>query len=227
MKGIIIVPAFNEALVIRKVLRELRAEVKRLGKFEIVVVDDGSFDATAKEARKAGAKVIRHLLNRGLGGALGTGLIYAKMTRAEIAVTFDADGQHDPTDIRKVIEPIKKGKADVVIGSRLLFGSRKIPWDRRVVIWGSNLLTRLLFSVTTSDSQSGFRAFSRKAIQQITIKTQEMEVSSELFSEIQRLGLHLSEVPIQVIYTPYSKKKGQSNLNAFGVLVRLLLRLAR
>ena len=227
MKLVIIVPAFNEAPVIRKVLVALKKEIASLGEVEIVVVDDGSVDATAKEAMTAGAKILSHPINRGLGGALGTGLTYAKLVNADIAVTFDADGQHAPGDIRRVIEPIRKGDADVVIGSRTLKGMQQIPFDRRIILWFGNVITKLLFSVSTSDSQSGFRAFSKPAIRQISLKTQEMEASSEFFSEINRLSLQLTEVPIHVIYTSYSRKKGQSNLNAFGILGRLLLKLAR
>ncbi|MCH7952019.1 glycosyltransferase family 2 protein [Patescibacteria group bacterium] len=227
MNQLVIVPAYNEAEVIRKVLTGLKSQLRKLGEFEIVVVDDGSTDETYQEAKKANVTILRHPINRGLGGALGTGLYYAKQKRAKLVVTFDADGQHDPKDIAKVISPILKREADVVIGSRMMKGAKKIPWDRRVIIWGSNLVTRLLFGVSTTDSQSGFRAFSRKAIQNIRIKTQEMEVSSEIFSEVRRLDLRVAEAPISVIYTPYSRKKGQSNLNAAAVLARLLLRLAR
>ncbi len=227
MTLLVIVPAFNEAVVIGKVLRDLQKEVKKLGEYEIVVVDDGSLDGTAREARKAGARVLTHLINRGLGGALSTGLAYAKQEDCDIAVTFDADGQHDPKDVKKVIRPIQKHKADVVIGSRILRSKNLIPWDRRLILLGSNIITRLLFKVTTTDSQSGFRAFSKKAVQNIELKTQEMEVSSEFFSEVNRLGLKLTEVPIHVVYTPYSRRKGQSNLNAFEILGRLLLRLSR
>ena len=169
MKLVIIVPAFNEAPVIRKVLVALKKEIASLGEVEIVVVDDGSVDATAKEAMTAGAKILSHPINRGLGGALGTGLTYAKLVNADIAVTFDADGQHDPGDIRRVIEPIRKGDADVVIGSRTLKGMQQIPFDRRIILWFGNVITKLLFSVSTSDSQSGFRAFSKPAIRQIEV----------------------------------------------------------
>ena len=228
MKAIVIVPAFNEEQVIRKVLKELKINLKKiLSEYEILVVDDGSTDNTKKEALKEGVKVISHPINRGLGGALGTGLAYTKLKNSSLMVTFDSDGQHDPKDILRVISPILKNQADVVIGSRTLKGANKIPIDRRLIIWGSNLITKLFFSVSTSDSQSGFRAFSRKAIRKINIITQGMEVSTEFFTEVKRYNLRIVEVPIKVIYSDYSRTKGQSNLNALSVFARLLLRLAR
>jgi glycosyltransferase involved in cell wall biosynthesis len=227
MKLIVIVPAYNEARIIRKVLRSLIRALQKIGYFEIVVVDDGSQDNTGQEARREKVTVLTHPINRGLGGALGTGLSYAKTQNFDIAVTFDADGQHCAADIKKVIRPLIKKQADVVIGSRTLKGGKQIPWDRRLIIWGSNLVTYFFFGIRSSDSQSGFRAFSSKALQKIKIKTQGMEVSSEFYGEIKRNRLRLAEVPIKVIYTPYSRKKGQSNLNALQVLFKLLLRLSR
>jgi glycosyltransferase involved in cell wall biosynthesis len=227
MKLTLIVPAYNEAPVIGVVLRQLKVELRKLGKFQIVVVDDGSTDGTGAVAGKEGVKVITHPLNRGLGGALGTGFAYAKLKGSDILVTFDADGQHDPSDIVRMIAPLVGKRADVVIGSRTLRGWRQLPLDRRIILLGGNLLTRLLFGVKTSDSQSGFRAFSRKAISKLSLKTQGMEVSSEFFSEIKAKRLKFVEVPVKVIYSDYSRRKGQSNLNAMSILIRLILRLGR
>lgn len=226
---LVIVPAFNEAKIIFSVLKNLAIQLKTLKPVasQIIVVDDGSTDQTWEQAKKAKAKVIRHPINRGLGGALGTGLIYAKKHHFDYVVTFDADGQHDARQIRSLIAPLIKGKADVVIGSRTLTGWQQLPLDRRLIIFLSNLLTNLLFATQTTDSQSGFRAFNQKALQAIKIRTQRMEVSSELFAEIKTRQLRYQEIPISVIYSPYSRQKGQSNLNAFAILFRLLLRLFR
>lgn len=223
MKQLIIVPAFNEAPVIFATLTNLQRTVSG---FDIIVVDDGSTDATAHQARRAKVKVLHHALNRGLGGALGTGLEFAKRRNYDLAVTFDADGQHDPRDILTAIRPILTGSADVVIGSRTR-GHGHMPLDRQLLNWLGNVLTWLMFGIWTSDSQSGFRAFSKPAIQTIEVKTEGMEVSSEFFAEVKRHKLKVTEVPIKVIYTDYSRAKGQSNLNAVNVLVKLLLRLVR
>ena len=227
-KLFVFLPAFNEAQVIGKVLKDTKRTLKKVPGFRtrLVVVDDGSQDKTSLEARKAGATVLRHVLNRGLGGALSTGLAYAKKHQTDIMVTIDSDGQHDPKDILKGLKPILKDQADVVIGSRLL-GQKGMPWDRIIISWAGSLITFFLFEIWTSDSQSGFRVFNKKAIEKIEVKTQGMEVSSELFGEIERNYLRFAEVPIQVIYTDYSRSKGQSNLNAVQVLIKLILRIFR
>ena len=226
MKLLIIVPAFNEAPIIASTLSRIKMKTRYIRNKEILVIDDGSNDNTYMEAKKKKVTLLRHVINRGLGGAIGTGLAYAKKHDFQIAVTIDADGQHNPGDIKPVIKPILDDRADIVIGSRFL-GENQIPKDRRLLLKISNLITKIFFGQSTTDSQSGFRAFGPRAIQEINLKTERMEVSSEVFSEIKRLKLRFSEVPISVEYTDYSKSKGQSNSDAFGVGFKLLLRLFR
>jgi glycosyltransferase involved in cell wall biosynthesis len=113
---IVIIPAYNEERTIVHVIRALQQR----GFTTLVVVDDGSSDRTGELAAREGAIRLRHLLNRGLGGALGTGISAALRLGAEVIVTFDADGQHDPDDVRRLLEPIDRGEAEVVIGSRML-----------------------------------------------------------------------------------------------------------
>lgn len=224
-KVLVIIPAFNEARVIGETIRGVR---RVLGKrAAILVIDDGSADTTYFVARRSGAMVVRHPVNRGLGGALGTGLYWAKIHDIPVAVTFDADGQHDPADLPRVLQPVEQHAADAVIGSRALDGWRDIPVDRKIIIRGSNLLTWWLFGVRTSDSLSGFRAFNRQAIEKIQLRTDRMEVSNEFFLEMKRNKLRLTEVPIRVIYSEYSRMKGQKNSNIFDVTMNLLLRLLR
>lgn len=224
MKTLIIIPAFNEGQVIGDVISQVKQVVKSA---DIVVINDGSRDSTEKICRNQKITVISHAINRGLGGAIGTGLDYAKSKGYQAVVTFDADGQHDPLDIKRVLLPIKRSSVDVVIGSRTKQGFLQIPLDRRVLLTVSNFITLLMFGFVTSDSQSGFRAFSKKALSVIQLKTQAMEVSSEIFSQIRRHGLKYEEVPITVKYTSYSRKKGQTNTNAINVGIKLLLRLGR
>lgn len=223
MKRLVVIPAYNEAQMIERVVSGVKSQLPGA---TVLVVNDGSTDATAMRARAAGARVISHLINRGLGGAIGTGLAYAKKNGYQFMVTFDADGQHDPKDLPLAFANLQQKQADVLIGTRINRGN-KIPWDRKWLNWLANGLTLLLYGVITNDSQSGFRGFSKNAIDQIKIKTERMEVSSEIFGEIARLKLKLLEMPIKVRYTKYSRDKGQGNANAVEIFWRLMIRLFR
>lgn len=228
MKLLIILPAFNEAKVISQVLAQVKKAVAKLPvQTEICVVNDGSSDNTAQVAKNSQATVLTHVINRGLGASLSTGLEYAKQIQADFAITMDSDGQHDPDDLITVLKPLLNKQADVIIGSRLLQPTGKMPLLRRINNQAFNLLTRLLFGVVTTDSLSGFRGFGKKAIQSIELKTERMEVSNEFFTEIKRHQLKFTEVPIKVIYTKYSLAKGVKPGNVFAIIFRLLLRLVR
>lgn len=223
MEVIVLIPAFNEEKTIGKVIGNLKNE----GFENIVVVNDGSTDQTEKIAEKKKATVLTHIVNRGLGASLKTGFEYAKKTKAEFVVTFDADGQHRAEDIKRLVAPLKNQKADVVIGSRLLKPNKEMPFLRKMVNWLSNILTFIIYGIRTSDSQSGLRALNRKALALIELKTQKMEVSSEIFKEIKRNGLRLAEIPIRAIYSQYSQKKGQKIANAPDVFSKIILRAYR
>lgn len=226
MKAVIIVPALNESKVISEVLSGLPRKIIGINNLEILVVDDGSGDDTSKIAKEAGVNVVRHIVNRGLGAAIKTGLTWAKKENADLAITFDSDGQHNPGDIPKLVGPIVKNQADLVIGSRFKV-RQNIPADRLILNWLANLTTYLIFGVASSDSQSGLRAFSREAMNLIDYRADRMEFSTEILVEAKRNNLKVQEVPISAIYTEYSRKKGQSNLNAFPVFVRILLKFLR
>jgi glycosyltransferase involved in cell wall biosynthesis len=222
MKLVIIIPAYNEASIIGHVIQQIRGVDLPGVEKEILVVNDGSSDPTGDIARSNGAVVIQHVINRGLGGALGTGIEAALRRGADILVTCDADGQHSQEDIRKVAEPIRMGLAGVVIGSRML-ETGGMPWTRRMANRLANLVTLVLYGVRTTDSQSGLRAFSSTAAKQIRIRTNTYEVSSEICGEIGRHGLQFIEVPIQAIYTDYSLSKGQGFMTGLKTLFRLIL----
>ncbi|MFC1626997.1 glycosyltransferase family 2 protein [Patescibacteria group bacterium] len=225
---VLILPAFNEATVIAKVLKQIQVVVKKLPvKTEILVVNDGSSDNTKAVLNKMPIKLVSHKINRGLGASLGTGLKYAKIKQADFAITMDSDGQHDPHDIVTILQPLLKNQADVVIGSRMLGNKKDMPILRRLNNKAFNLLTLALFGITTTDSLSGFRGFSKKAIQNLELKTERMEVSNEFFTEIKRHDLKFAEVPIKVIYTQYSMAKGVQPSNIFAIIFRLVLRLFR
>lgn len=214
----VVIPAYNEERTIIEVIRGL----KRHRFARIIVVDDGSSDRTGELAGQQGVILLTHILNRGLGGALGTGINAALRLGAEAIVTFDADGQHDPDDIARLLEPIATGEADVVIGSRML-DSTGMPYPRRLANWTANVVTYLLFRGWTTDSQSGLRAFSSEAATRMQIMTSGMEVSSEIIAETVRNHLTWKEVPVRAIYTEYSLSKGQSFMVGLRTLMKLIL----
>ncbi len=222
MKLLILVPAYNEEEVLNTVLKGLKKLNFKSIKKEIVLINDGSTDRTEQIAKKNKVTILSHPINRGLGGALGTGLQYARNMNADIVVTFDADGQHSHKDIIRILKPIIEKKADFVIGSRLLKNSQ-MPPDRKFINFVANILNYILWSVWITDSQSGLRALSKNAIGKIQIKMNKMEVASEFFKEIKKNNLKVKEIPIKAIYTNYSRGKGQKNTNAINILVKLLL----
>lgn len=219
---LLVIPAYNEEKSIAKVLHNLPRRLPSVSSIDTLVVDDGSTDNTLKEAGKHASRVLHHTLNRGLGGALGTGFEYAKRHTYDFVITFDADGQHHPSDLKKILSPLVKNRADVVVGSRLL-KKTSMPPLRQIVNKLSNIVTYILFGVWISDSQSGLRGFSRSAIERIHIRSQGMEVSSEIFKEVGRLKLRVVEVPVKTIYTNYSLTKGQRISNAPNVVWKLVL----
>lgn len=233
----LVIPAYNEEKTIAQVLRRCQDALnqKKLD-FQIIVVDDGSSDRTSFLAKENGALVVKHCLNRGLGAALTTGFETARFLAQNLflksgkeaddfyLVTLDADLQHNPEEIFSLLEPLTQKKADVVIGSRFLQNQKNIPFSRRLANQIANFVTWLFFGLKVTDSQSGFRAFSLKAISKIQLRTNTMEVSSEIIREIRLRNLRLVEVPIQAIYTDYSLSKGQNfwkGLETFWKLVIL------
>jgi glycosyltransferase involved in cell wall biosynthesis len=214
----IIMPAYNEAKSISKVISKLKHENYQ----NIIVVDDGSKDNTYRIACERGIIAIKHIVNRGLGGALGTGIMAALQQGADIIVTFDSDGQHSVKDIKDVIDPIIRGEADVVIGVRQI-NSYKMPFYKKIGNLGLNGITYLLFGIYCSDTQSGFRAFSSHAAKKINLKTNGYAVSSEIIKEIGKNRLKMKEVPIHTIYTKYSVKRGTNFFSGIRILMRLTL----
>lgn len=224
LKVAFIIPAYNEASMIGNVIQSLKKKIpKQTYNAEIIVVNDGSRDDTQLIAKDAGAYVITHLLNSGAGAATATGLSYAFQNNFDIAVTLDADGQHSTRDVLRGVKEIQKQKCDLLIGSRLINSDGM----SRVKILGNkglSFITYFLFGVNTTDSQSGLRVFSRRALQQLKWKTNGYEFCSEMLWRAKQQGLSISEYPIEAIYSDYSKSKGQNNWNAFNIVSSLLKR---
>jgi glycosyltransferase involved in cell wall biosynthesis len=212
VKTWIVMPAHNEERSIGRVIDDLRAE----GWTNIIVVDDGSGDRTAEIARSKGAVVISHPKNMGLGAALRTGLRAALERGADVAVTFDADGQHDPKAVGRLVATLDG--ADVAIGVRQHLG---IPLHKRLGNFLLDFVT-YLFSGILTDSQSGSRAFNRRALETIRIRSNRYEVSSEIIIQASRLRLRLKEVPVRCFYTEYSKARGTTIASGFRILLGLL-----
>ncbi len=216
----IVVPAFNEEKKIAEVINSLKKE----GYKRIIVVDDGSSDRTYSESKLMGIITLKHAINRGQGAALKTGIDYALEQGAEIIVTFDSDGQHQPEDIKNIIQPIEEGKADIVLGSRFLNKESNVPLVRKIFLKGGALIFRLMYGVRLTDSHNGLRAFSRKAAQTIKLTQDKMEHASEIIEEIGRRKLKYLEVPVTIRYTAYSLEKGQRTSNAFKIILKMILR---
>ncbi len=224
LKLAVVIPAYNEATTIANVVGDLN---KELGKtsydFQIIVVDDGSSDKTFEKVPKNKAHIIKHVLNTGSGGATATGLSYAEQEGFDIAATMDADGQHDPTDLVKGVDVLVKENVDLLIGSRLI-NSEGMSKTKVVGNKGLSAVTYMMFGVNVTDSQSGLRLFSRKALENLKWKTSGYEFCSEMLWRAKQQGLRIKEYPIKAIYTEYSMSKGQNNWNAFNILKSLFRR---
>ncbi len=189
------IPAYDEETNIGKVVVNAQKLVDK-----VIVCDDGSGDMTAEIAGRLGADVVRHEKNGGYGSAIRSLFLRAREMGADILVTLDADGQHNPEDIKAVIAPIMAESADMSIGMRDLGAKGGIPGYRRRGISFISSLTRTASGTTVMDSQSGFRAYSRKALSMVGPSEQGMGVSTEILIKAADKGLRITEVPIKVRY---------------------------
>ena len=212
----VIVPAYNEEHAVGGVVRALRLEGWRT-----VVVDDGSTDETAAVAARHGAVVLRHAVNVGQGAALRTGFAFVLgLPSARHVVTFDADGQHSIADLPEVVTPLARGDADVVLGSRFLGASslNQVPPVRRLALRAGAAMARRSTGLALTDTHNGFRGFTTSALRRLELHQDRMAHASELLLEIARTRCRVTEVPVQVIYTAYSLRKGQRLIDAVSIL---------
>jgi glycosyltransferase involved in cell wall biosynthesis len=207
---VVLIPAYNEERFIGSVVLKARRYATI-----VIVIDDGSSDATADIAARAGARVVRHVSNQGKGAALNTGFGKARELAPDAIVMIDGDGQHCPEEMESVLAPVLNGDADIVVGSRYLEHRSDVPRHRVMGHWGFNLLTKLASGTPASDSQSGYRTFSPRAIEAISFSSQGFSVESEMQFWVHDLGLRLKEVPITIRY----QDKPKRNVMKHGLLV--------
>jgi len=215
----VIIPAYNETEIIRNTVMPL------LGKYQVVVVDDGSLDFISKYLFDLPVHYLRHIENLGQGAALQTGMEYALEHGAEYIIHFDADGQHNHKEIPSFLSPIQQGIAEVCIGSRFLdkHNTEAIPIFRRFILRLAIAFNNLVTGVKLTDAHNGFRAFSRKAAEQISLQQNRMSHATEIIFQFKQKGLSVTEIPTHITYTNYSQAKGQSSLNAINIVLELFL----
>ena len=221
----LVVPAFNEEKTVSQIIEGIAEKG-----YNVILVNDGSKDKTLELAIESKRKypnqifVVSHVINRGLGAALKTGMVVALNKGAKYIVTFDADGQHEIEDIPKVCKPLKEGEADVVIGARPF---EDMPLSKSFANYIMNALTLIFYGRNVKDSQSGLRAFTAHAADVINIVSRGYGVSSEFIKEISDKNLRLAEVTITTIYTPETQNKGTDAIVGLRILTKMVIDLFR
>ena len=195
MKVIIGIPAFNEEKNIGAIVAKLKMKYEH-----VIVCDDGSLDMTQAIASSLGAIVVKHSTNLGYGAAIRTIFNEAKKVDGDVLVTFDADGQHKISEIDSVLKPISENKADVVIGSRFLGSTKDLPKYRKIGIKTITGLTNTLTGENITDAQSGFRAYSKKVLNEISPTESGMGISTEILIKSSKKQMRISEIPITISY---------------------------
>ena len=195
MKITIGIPAYNEEKNIASIITKLKNITD-----SIIVCDDGSSDMTSEISKNLGAIVISHKKNMGYGAAIRT--IFQKSVEldSDILVTFDADGQHRIDDVNKILQPLENNEADIVIGSRFLDNETKVPNYRKIGIKVITQVTNASLKKKLTDSQSGFRAYNKQALTQISPSEMGMGISTEILIKASNKGLRIAEIPITILY---------------------------
>ena len=212
----VVIPAFNEAAVIGDVVLEARTAYPN-----VIVIDDGSSDATAARARQACGHVIRHPVNLGQGAALQTGITYALKMGARYVATYDADGQHDIADVGRMAEYLLQNNLDVVLGSRFLGKAIDMSTGRRLLLRAAVVFTVVTTGMNLTDAHNGLRLFTAKAAAAIDLRQNRMAHASEILEQIARAKLNYAELGNTVRYTEYSRAKGQKASNSINILIDL------
>lgn len=217
----VVVPLFNEASVVGEVICGLRR-----GGFEhVVCVDDASTDGSGPVAAAAGATVVTHPVNLGQGAALQTGLTFALADPSMTSVvTFDADGQHQVGDARDMVRLLESEELDVVLGSRFLDGRTQPGRLKRLTLKAAVLQTNLTTGMQLTDAHNGLRVLNHTAVAALHIRQNRMAHASEIITQLAGSQLAWREHPVHIVYTEYTKSKGQSLWNSVNILTEMLHR---
>lgn len=216
----VVIPLYNERSMIGKVVTELRSQFSN-----VVCIDDGSSDGSAAEAHAAGATVLRHPINLGQGAALQTGFDFsAEQPGARYVVTFDADGQHRVEDAVQMLERARSADIAIVFGSRFLDSRTKPGWIKKLILKTAVWVTNQSTGLRLTDAHNGLRVIRMDAIRMFSLKQARMAHATEIVLKLGHTGLPWEEFPVELLYTDYSKAKGQSVLNSVNILVDLLVR---
>ena len=219
----LVIPVYNEGQVIADVVEQALTVFPN-----IVCVNDGSTDNSVERILTTQAHLVRHPVNLGQGAALQTGLEYALLQEgSEYFVTFDADGQHRVEDAAELVRAVRDGGADVALGSRFLGGTVHVPWLKRALLKTVAAVSPAARHLELTDAHNGLRVLNRPAASQLKITMNGMAHASEIVDYLARSGLEVTEVPVTVLYTDYSKAKGQSLINGVNILFDLSLRSRR
>ncbi len=217
---VVIVPLYNEEAVIADVVDGLRHEFST-----VVCVDDGSSDRSAAVAEVSGATVIRHPYNLGQGAALQTGIVYARnVPTTEYVVTFDADGQHRVEDAVGMLAVAREKNLAIVFGSRFLDRRTQPGFAKKTVLKVAVFITRLVTGMKLTDAHNGLRVIRRDALDSVNLIQDRMSHATEIVQQLAKSDKRWREYPVEVLYTEYSKKKGQSLLNSINILFDLIVR---
>jgi len=188
-------------------------------------VDDGSSDRSAAAAREAGAVVVQHPVNMGQGAALQTGIEYAvRDPEMRYVVTFDADGQHQVSDAVEMVDKLRAGDADVVFGSRFLDARTKPSAAKRALLRAAVVYTNMTTKMKLTDAHNGLRAMNRSVAERLDIRQNRMAHASEIVEQIGSAGFRYAEHPVHIIYTDYSRSKGQSMLNSVNIVTEMFFK---
>lgn len=218
----VVLPAYNEAETLPPVVGNIRSNGYR-----VVCVDDGSSDATASMAKRLDCDLVVHPFNLGQGAAIQTGIDYALERDADFICTIDADGQHDPKELPRLIRALEEHRADFALGSRFLGNAVDMPAMRRALMTAATFFTQVTTRLAVTDTHNGMRAMTRRGAALIQLRQDRMAHASEILMQIRKSRLPMVEVPVTVTYTAYSLRKGQTSSSAFRVIADLAAGLLR